>query len=137
MTQTVPDRAAVYREVASGIADGLPAPVRLHFNGNFFGLDFDSIAELRQWAERFEIEISNDAGQPYPKARLTDPAKATDWLISEFKKWNSQRVHLTALDPITDEQRQYWINSGQADQHEDVETTRQYVANAAPVSEAR
>ncbi len=101
----VPDHSAAFAEITSGLAEGAPAFSRVQFN-------FDSAADLREWAARFGLTIPAMEGQPYPD--LVDPAASDRWLINICQTWNGTKVHLVATDPITDAQRQYWIDSGWA-----------------------
>jgi hypothetical protein len=103
----VPDQPGVFAEITSGLTAGLPA-----FRS--IDIDFATSADLRQWAARFDVEIPATVGQPYPNSGLADPWQATDWLISEYREWRGLPVRLHCLDPITDDQRRHWIDSGKA-----------------------
>lgn len=109
-TETVPDQVGVFSEVASGLASGMPTFQRVQF-------DFANGADLRQWAARFGIDIPATAGQPYPNPGLVDPSQVSEWLITEYREWRGMSVILHSREPITDEQCQHWIDSGQAADH--------------------
>lgn len=134
MTQTLPDQSAVFGEIAAGLNNGMPPFRRVQ-------IDFDSGADLREWAARFGIDIPATVGQPYPNPGLADPSQASWWLIDEAREWRGLSVRLHSLDPITDEQRQRWIDSGWAARmaaHEQRKAAKpEEAANATSVSGAR
>jgi len=99
----VPDPSAAFAEIASGLAAGMPAFRKIK-------IDFESAADLRQWAAQFGIKVPATEGQPYPS--LTDLDKSDQWLIHTDQTWHGLRVELVSTDPITDDQRKHWVESG-------------------------
>ncbi len=118
MTQpNVPDQQAIRREliaaVNAGIDFGLPAPEAIRF-GAGPELQLDSAADLCGWADWFGYAktVPSTFGQPHPN--LADPFQSDEWLTNLYFDWRGDTLHLGACDPITDEQRQHWTDSGQA-----------------------
>jgi hypothetical protein len=112
-------RAQAFRAVMAGIDRGLPAPKAVRFTGLSLNVDLDSAADLDRWAEYFGIDPAEPwyrHGQPYPD--LANPANSDVWSTNNWRFWNGWHLTLHANDPITDEQRQQWIDSGQAALHQ-------------------
>jgi hypothetical protein len=112
-------RVAAYRTIAVGINRGLPAPKAVRFSDTTLTVELDNARDLDSWTEHFEFPAAGVyAGrnwQPYPD--LVDPANSDQWITSAWRPWNGWHLYLEAVDPITDEQRQQWIDSGRAAQH--------------------
>ncbi|GGN40340.1 hypothetical protein FHR83_007060 [Actinoplanes campanulatus] len=134
MTQPIiHDQQARRREliaaINAGVDFGLPAPcdIRLHSNH----IDLDSAADLCGWADWFGYTqtIPATEGQPHPD--LADPAKSDEWLTNIYFNWRGTMLHLGARDPITDEQRQHWIDSGAAARFAEPEQAPPAVAEPA------
>jgi hypothetical protein len=102
-TKTVADQAAIFGDMACGIDDGMPPLKGVE-------LEFASSADLYRWAERFGVDMPLMTGQPYP---LDDPSPSS-WLVTELREVRGLKARLYCLEPISDEQRQHWIDSGQA-----------------------
>jgi hypothetical protein len=113
---SITDQQARRREILAainaGIDVGLPVPrdIRLYSDH----IDFDSAADLCGWADWLghTETIPATYGQPHPN--LADPAKSDEWLTNVHLRWAGGMLWLGAIDSITDEQRQHWIDSGQA-----------------------
>ncbi|GIE46398.1 hypothetical protein [Actinoplanes lobatus] len=128
MTQpNLPEQSAIFGEIAAGLDAGMPA-----FKG--IEITFNNAADLCAWAARFDVDIPATVGQPYPNSGLADPSQVTEWLVSTNREWRGLPVRLHSLEPITDEQRQHWIDSGQAALHSRFNAEK---AAREPVSEAR
>ncbi len=114
---SITDEQAKRREliaaVNAGIDFGLPAPQSVSFVAGPH-LQLDSAADLCGWADWFGYTQTIPAtfGQPHPE--LADPARSDEWLTNLYFDWCGTMLHLGARDPITDEQRQHWIDSGSA-----------------------
>jgi hypothetical protein len=114
----VTSRAQVLRAILSGLNAGeLPAPREIRFGVSSVNIVLDSIADLDLWADYFEFgtaEIRYRGEQPHPN--LADPANSDEWYVTDWRRWNGWHFTLSGADPITDAQRQQWIDSGQAAQ---------------------
>jgi hypothetical protein len=106
-TKTVPDQAAIFGDMACGIDDGMPQLKGIE-------LEFASSADLHRWAERFGVDVPPMSGQPYP----LDAPSPSSWLVTELRVVRGLKVRLHCLEPISDEQRQHWVASGQAARRE-------------------
>jgi hypothetical protein len=108
-------RTQVLRTILSGLNAGeLPAPNAIRFQDALVNIDLDSAADLNLWAEYFEFAtaLATYSQQPHPD--LANPANSDEWITSAWRNWNGWMLSLHATDPITDAQRQQWIDSGQA-----------------------
>jgi hypothetical protein len=112
-------RAQVFRAIMAGIDRGLPAPKVVRFSDLVLTVDLDSVADLHLWADHFGLDPAEPwyhHGQPFPD--LANPANSHLWSLNAWRPWNYWHLTLHANDPITDEQRQQWIDSGQAARHQ-------------------
>ena len=116
---TVPDTEAlsrdeVYTSILHGLVANLPAPksINFHRDGDSVNIELDSIAELNLWRDWFGMQDREVRNQPHPS--LSNPADMKLWLANTWTRWRGWHLALSADDPITDEQRDGWVNSGQA-----------------------
>jgi hypothetical protein len=119
MTDEQTIRRELFAAINAGIGVGLPAPEEISFSIEMPHIDLDSAADLCGWADwlGYTGTISATFGQP--ASHLDDPLKADRWITSIYFGWRGTRICLYALDPITPEQAQHWIDSGAAARHAD------------------
>jgi hypothetical protein len=112
MTDQQARRRELFAAINAGVDFGLPVPCDIRLDSDH--IDFDSAADLCGWADWFGYTPAIPAthGQPHPD--LADPAKSDEWLTNIYFTWRGDMLYLGARDPITAEQRQHWIDSGQA-----------------------
>jgi hypothetical protein len=103
-----PSRRYLYRFVYSGITAGLPAPRGVRFHGASVFIEFDDIADLRKWEGTFGVTFDRNE-QPYPITE--NPADAEQWSVTARADWAGWKLTLSALDPITEDQRRDWFDS--------------------------
>lgn len=114
-------RAQTLRAFLGGMNAGeLPAPTGIRFTETTAAVDLESIADLELWAGYFQFPTADDGyhyrhGQPYPD--LADPSNSDTWIVTRHRYFNGWFFTLSATGPITDEQRQQWIDSGKAAGH--------------------
>lgn len=101
--------AQFYVIVGQQIANGLPAPKSIFIRGDALTIEFVSITDREAWRPVFGAENAATHEQPYP---LDGPY--VEWTTSVSANWHGWHVTLDADEPITDEQSQQWIGSGQA-----------------------
>jgi hypothetical protein len=124
MTQSsITDQQAKRREliaaVNAGIDFGLPVPEEISFSIEMPHIDLDSAADLCGWADWLGYTGTIPATFGQPASHLDDPLKADRWITIIYFDWHGTRICLYALDPITPEQAQHWIDSGAAARHAD------------------
>lgn len=107
-------RAQVLQFIADQVSNGLPAPESIVFGSETVGIDLDSIADRIAWQPAFGMTDTAERGQPHPID--VPPSEFRTWLTHVSKYWRNWFVSLGADAPITDENRQHWIESGQAAQ---------------------
>lgn len=107
-------RREVFAAVNAGVDFGLPVPLTVSFTADSPFITLDSAADLCGWADWFGYAPAIPAthGQPHPN--LADPFQSDEWLTNIYFTWRGDTLHLGARDPITDEQRQHWVDCGQA-----------------------
>lgn len=110
---------------------GMPAFDDLHLSESI-SFSLSTEADLRSWLAWLGAKDERVSGQPYPG--LSDPSKATTWMFTAVTTWNGWTFVLDARDPITDAQRQQWIDSGKAAVHAKLEAAQE--AKAASLAEA-
>ena len=112
MTDQQARRRELLAAVNAGVDVGLPTPNDIRLDTE--RIYFDSAADLCGWADWFgyTAPILATHGQPHPN--LADPFQSDEWLTNVYFEWRGDMLHLGARDPITDEQRQHWVDSGQA-----------------------
>jgi hypothetical protein len=114
-TETLPDqlsRDEVYTSFLHGLNVGLPAPKSIAFNGETATIKLDTCGDLLVWRDWFGMSDRHVSGQPYPS--LSNPADMDQWLSRVWMPWRGWHLALSADDPITTEQRDGWVSSGQA-----------------------
>lgn len=124
MTQPIiSDRQAIRRELLAainfGIDYGLPVPEEISFSIEMPHINLDSAADLCGWADWLGYSDTIPATFGQPASHLDDPLKADRWITNIYFDWRGTRICLYALDPITPEQAQHWIDSGAAARHAD------------------
>lgn len=103
--------------IAAAIDDGLPLfeQIYMYSSQSMKGIDlqFNSHDSIGPWAERFgvtDLDRQHGAGQqPYP---LEEPYEL--WTTRQHVSWEGWTVYLKSQEPITDENRRWWIDSGKA-----------------------
>lgn len=116
-------RGLVVAALDDAVTTGMPAFDSLNLGGDIVSFDLGSEAELQSWLVWFGAQDTHVSHQPYPG--LSDPAAATTWLSSAVVQWRGWSILLGARDPITDEQRQQWIDSGRAARHAKLEAKQE------------
>lgn len=116
------DRGMVLGVIFAGVAAGTPAPKEIRFTDNCLtvGFDncltvgFDSAADLHAWEPTFGLSEGRGghSEQPYP----LDPPSYQEWWTTAWTWWHGWHLQLKAGDPITDENKRWWIESGNAAQ---------------------
>ena len=118
------DQQAIRRELLAainfGIDYGLPVPKEISFSIEMPHIDLDSAADLCGWADWLGYTGTIPATFGQPASHLDDPIKADRWITNIYFDWRGTRICLYALDPITPEQAQHWIDSGAAGRHADL-----------------
>ncbi len=124
MTQpSITDEQTIRREliaaINAGIDVGLPVPKEISFSIETPHIDLDSAADLCGWADWLGCTDTISATFGQPASHLGDPLKADRWLTNVYFDWRGTTICLGAIDPITPEQAQHWIDSGAAARHAD------------------
>ena len=124
MTQpSITDPQELRREliaaINAGIDFGLPVPKEISFAIETPHVEVDSAADLCGWAYwlGYTGTILTTDGQP--ASHLDDPHRADRWPTNIYFDWRGAWTCLGAVDPITPEQAQHWIDSGAAARHAD------------------
>lgn len=114
---------AIRRELLAainfGIDYGLPVPKEISFFIEMPHINLDSAADLCGWADWLGYAGTIPATFGQPASHLDDPFKADRWITNIYFDWRGTRICLYAIDPITPEQAQHWIDSGAAARHAD------------------
>lgn len=114
--------AQFYSFLAYHITNGLPAPKAISIRPDAISVDFNSIADRQAWQPAFGMQDAFVHEQPHP---LDGPGPYQEWITHVSASWHGWHLSLGADDPITDENRRYWVESGRAAQR------AEYVAELA------
>jgi hypothetical protein len=119
--------ADIYRHVTAAINAGLPAPKSVRVHSGMVMIDLHRSAEIDAWFSHLKLDgegryIGRNS-QPHPLD--VDPSDFEEWTVHAWTDWHGWHLNFDAGDPITDEHRREWVESGQAAQR------AEYVARQA------
>lgn len=108
-------RAQVLQFITHQVSNGLPAPEGITFRNDAFDIDLDNAADRAAWEPVFDVNPQRVHEQPHPID--APPEQFTAWLTSNWTtSWRGWHVNLKGDDPITDDHRRRWVESGRAAQ---------------------
>lgn len=106
----------IAESIAAGIDAGLPAPtaVRVYRDSLSIDITLGSITDRLAWQPIFGIADAVPHEQPWPLD--VPPEQFQKWTTVVWAGWNGWMVTLRGEDPITDEHRRLWVETGRAAQ---------------------
>lgn len=113
---TRPDRRTALNYLLAGVNSGLPVPESIGFDEDSAPTIYirfsGGVAELDAWAAELKMDEKYRNAQPYPLDEDHQFWTASD--LSAKAAWHGWTVSTKSREPITDEHRRQWVDSGRA-----------------------